>query len=207
MSVVQFATLLVLTLYLIAFFAGSALVAKSVGRSIWLFGSARGVDRLAAIGFRASFALALAGPLLYEIAPILPDFDPLWRSNPEWLVLSGHMMAVAGAMLAFAAQMAMGASWRVGVQAEAAGDLVSEGIYTLSRNPTFLGQTALLVGVAFAIPTLPGAIAALLFFCSAQAQIRSEEAVLLQTHGEAFKVFCTRTPRWIGTPRRNFRGE
>lgn len=207
MSVIQFATLLVLTLYLIAFFAGSALAAKSAGRSIWLFGSARGADRLAAIGFRASFALALAGPLLYAIAPTLPGLDPLWRPNPEWLALPGHLIAVSGAMLAFAAQMAMGASWRVGVHAEATGDLVSEGIYTLSRNPTFLGQTALLVGVAFAAPTLPGIIAALLFFSSAQMQIRSEEAVLLQTHGEAFKVFCARTPRWIGSPRRILRKE
>ncbi len=203
MSVIQFASLLVLFLYLIAFFAGSALAARSAGRSIWLFGSARGVDRLAAIGFRASFALAFAGPLLFAIAPSLATFDPLWKSNPEWLVLPGHLIAVAGAMLAFAAQMAMGASWRVGVQAEAAGDLVSEGIYTFSRNPTFLGQTALLAGVAFAAPTLLGGIAVLIFFSSAQMQIRSEEAVLLQAHGDAFKAFCARTPRWVGSPRRN----
>jgi protein-S-isoprenylcysteine O-methyltransferase Ste14 len=77
---------------------------------------------------------------------------------------------------------------------------VNEGLYTLSRNPTFLGQTALLVGAALALPTIPGFIAALLFFGSAQLQIRSEEKALLQTHGEAFKSFCAQTPRWIRSP-------
>lgn len=204
MSLLQYATILVLVLYLLAFFAGSALAARSAGRSIWLLGSARGSDRLASLGFRASFVLALAGPLIFALTPALFGVGPHWTRNPDWLALPGNLLAVAGAMFAFAAQMSMGASWRVGVQADATGDLVSEGIYTLSRNPTFLGQAALLAGVALAAPTLPGFISVILFVGSAQLQIRSEEAALRKAHGEAFDAFCARTPRWFGNPRAVF---
>ena len=203
MSIIQFSSVLVIALYRLAFFAGSALAARAVGRSIWLFASAAGTDRLAAIGFRASFVLALCSPLLYQAAPALSALDPIWTPGVEWLALPGHVLAIAGAMVAFAAQMAMGASWRVGVKAEETGDLVSEGLYTISRNPTFLGQATLLGGVALSVPTLPGIFAVLLFVGSAMTQIRSEERALLQTHGEAFKAFCARTPRWIGRPQRH----
>ncbi|NRP12398.1 hypothetical protein XMM379_001461 [Aliiroseovarius sp. xm-m-379] len=202
MSAIQTASLLVLALYLLAFFAGSALAARSAGRSIWLFGKARGLDRLAAIGFRASFGLALVAPPLYLIAPDVANIDPLWWPGLGAAAVPGHLIAVGGTMLAFAAQMAMGASWRVGVLAEATGALVSDGLYTFSRNPTFLGQAMLLAGVALALPSLPGLLAVLLFVGSAQIQIRSEEAALLAHHGDAFNAFRTRTPRWVGRARK-----
>ncbi|WP_245853276.1 methyltransferase family protein [Maliponia aquimaris] len=190
-----------LVLYLGAFFAGSALAARAAQRSVWLFGTARGKDRIAAVGFRASFALALGGPLLWIAAPAVSVFDPVWQRGPHWLAMAGHMLAVAGAMLAFASQMAMGASWRVGVRPDAVGALVTGGLYTVSRNPTFLGQAALLAGLALANPSLPGIAALLLFLTSAELQIRSEEAVLRETHGAAFQTFASRVPRWIGWPR------
>ncbi|WP_107974426.1 methyltransferase family protein [Allosediminivita pacifica] len=198
MTLLQRMTLSILVLYLLAFFVGSALAARAAGRPVWLFGSARGADRLAAMGFRASFALALFGPVL---SALLPTLDPLWRNSPDWLAVPGHLVAVAGAMLAFAAQMAMGASWRVGVRSDAVGDLVTGGLYTLSRNPTFLGQALLLFGVVIALPSFAGLAAAVLFVVSAETQIRSEEAVLRKTHGAAFANFTGRVPRWIGWPR------
>lgn len=201
MSVIQGASLMVLVLYLLAFFAGSLLAARAANRPVWLFGAARGRDRIAAIGFRAGFAVALAGPVVLALLPDLAGLDPLWRPGLVWLAMPGHLLAIAGAMLAFAAQMAMGASWRVGVREDAVGDLVTGGLYTISRNPTFLGQAALLLGVALAVPSGPGAAALLLFLTSARMQIRSEETLLKQTHGDAFDRFAARVPRWIGTPR------
>lgn len=197
MHPVSLATLLVLLLYLAAFFAGSTLAARAAGQSVWLFGTARGRDLVAAIGFRGSFVLAVIAPLTALVAPSSAP-GLLWGAGSGWFALPGHLIAVAGAMLAFAAQMAMGASWRVGVRAGATGDLVRAGLYTLSRNPTFLGQALLLAGVFLAIPSLAGGCAVLIFLISAQIQIRSEEAALLQAHGDAFRDFAARTPRWFG---------
>ena len=203
LSPLQIASLLVLVLYLVAFFAGSALAARAAGQSIWLFGTATGRDRVAAFGFRAGFALAVIGPVVWVAVPGMSAADPLWSAGLALMALPGHVLAVAGAMLAFAAQMAMGASWRVGVKADAVGALVSEGLYSFSRNPTFLGQAALLAGVALAVPSVPGLLAVVLFIASANAQIRSEEDALKMSHGKAYEIFRDRTPRWLGRPKQS----
>ncbi|MGC8202576.1 methyltransferase family protein [Aliiroseovarius sp. PTFE2010] len=193
--------LAVLLLYLALFFWGGAMTSRAVGRSIWLFGQATGYDRLAAIGFRAAFGLAILGPLLWLTVPQLQTLDPLWTDQGAPVAsFAGHLLAILGAMIAFASQMAMGASWRVGVDPEAVGSLVSVGLYKVSRNPTFAGQLMLLAGVALAIPSLPAVIAVFLFWLSANAQIRSEERVLETALGAPYLDYKMQAPRWIGRP-------
>ena len=71
------AALAILVGYLALFFWGSAQAAEAAGKPIWLFGRATGRDRLAAIGFRAAFALAFFGPLLWLVWPMLHKADPV----------------------------------------------------------------------------------------------------------------------------------
>jgi protein-S-isoprenylcysteine O-methyltransferase Ste14 len=198
--------LAILGTYLVLFFWGGAKAARTAGRPNWLFGAARGRDRLAAFGFRAAFALAAAGPLLWLALPALHKADPLWTEG-RWAVLGfvGSGVAAAGAALALAAQKAMGASWRVGVKEGETGALVQGGLFRLSRNPTFLGQLVLLAGVAMAIPSLPTLAGAVLFFWSASVQIRSEEAALSAANGASYDAFRRSVPRWIGWPGKAYR--
>ena len=197
------AALAVLMLYLVLFFWGSTRAARAAGRPVWLFGTATGRDRLAAHGFRAAFGLAGAGPLLWLTIPPLHKLDPLWTEG-RFLVLglAGAALATLGALVALAAQRAMGASWRVGVREGETGALVKGGLFRVSRNPTFLGQLLLLTGVALAIPSLPTFAGALLFLWSAQTQIRSEETALSNAHGEDYDRFLRHVPRWIGWTQR-----
>jgi drug/metabolite transporter (DMT)-like permease len=150
------AALALLVGYLALFFWGSAVAARAAGKPVWLFARATGRDRLAAFGFRVAFILSGFGPLLWLALPMLHQFDP-FRINGDIpaLGLIGIFIAGLGAMVAFAAQMSMGTSWRVGVISGATGDLVSGGLYQVSRNPTFVGQCALLAGVALAVPSGP----------------------------------------------------
>lgn len=197
------AALALLSGYLALFFWGSAIAAEAVGRPVWLFGRATGRDRWAAIGFRAAFALAFFGPLLRLGWPTLHTSDPFWTEGPAvTLGVIGIFLAGLGAMVAFAAQMSMGTSWRVGVATGATGDLVSGGLYRYSRNPTFIGQFMLLMGVGLAIPSAPTVLAPLLFLWSATTQVRSEEAALRQALGEAYDRYAASVPRWIGLRRR-----
>lgn len=192
----------ILATYLAGFSWGTAEAARAEGRPVWLFGRASGVARLAAFGFRTAFVLALAGPLLWLAVPMLHGGDPLWvRGNHTLLGVIGAIMAATGAALAFAAQMSMGGSWRVGVAPGEAGALVTDGLYRISRNPTFLGQVVLLAGVALAIPSLPTTLAPILFLWSASVQIREEERVLRAAHGAAYDRWAARVPRWIGKAR------
>lgn len=197
------AALIILGVYLGLFFWGGVLAARAAGRSVWLFGAATGKDRWAAFGFRAAFALSFAGPLIWLILPFLHKADLLWTEGRFPLLgLMGVVLSAVGAMVAFAAQMSMGASWRVGVKAGETGALVQGGLFRFSRNPTFLGQLLLLAGVALAIPALPTLAGVALFFWSASVQIRSEESVLAASNGDDYRAFQASVPRWIGLPGR-----
>lgn len=114
----------------------------------------------------------------------------------EWNV-SGMDCASCVAKVARAVERMPG----VGVKTGETGALVRGGLFRLSRNPTFLGQGLLLIGVALAVPSIPAVLGAGLFFWSARTQIRSEEAALLAANGVEYQRFLESVPRWIGWPR------
>lgn len=190
--------------YLSLFFWGSALAAHLSGKPIWLFSRAVGRARLAAIGFRAAFALSFFGPLLWLAVPWLHEVDPLWTEGKvPALGVIGIFIAGIGAMVAFAAQMSMGSSWRIGVAGGETGDLVTGGLYRLSRNPTFVGQAALLAGVGLTVPSVPTALAPILFLWSASTQVRFEEVALREALGPDYDRYTAWVPRWIGIRRKD----
>ena len=200
-SLTGWSALTILIAYLLFFFWGNALASRSAGRSIWLFSRARGRDRLAAIGFRLSFVIALLGSMLWLTIPSLRRLDPLSLDfGFPFFGLIGVLIAASGAMIAFAAQISMGISWRVGVVSGETGPLVANGLYRYSRNPTFVGQLALLAGLMIALPSSPTLLAVILFYWSASAQIRSEEAALQESHGSNFIAYRNSVPRWLGWP-------
>jgi protein-S-isoprenylcysteine O-methyltransferase Ste14 len=105
-------------------------------------------------------------------------------------------------MVALAAQMSMGSSWRVGVVEGQTGALVSGGLYRFSRNPAFVGQAALLAGVATAVPAVSTLLAPILFLWPANAQVRSKETALRQSLGANYDRYAAAVPRWIGWRKR-----
>lgn len=74
------------------------------------------------------------------------------------------------------------------------------GLFRFSRNPTFVGPLLLLTGLALAIPALPMLGSMLLFFWSAQVQIRAQERALAASHGADYGAFARSVPRLIGLP-------
>lgn len=197
------AALAFLLAYLALFYWGTFRAANAAGRTVWLIGQEGGHYRLAALGYRAAFSMALFGPLIWMNLPLVQRLDPLWTEGSFPLLGTlGLISAGTGALIAMVAQLTMGASWRVGVKEGATGDLVSGGIFKFSRNPTFVGQFLLLVGVALAIPSLPTAVAPLLFIRLASSQVRSEETALRAAIGTEYEVYMASVPRWIGLSRK-----
>lgn len=191
----------ILSGYIVLFLWRSAVAETAAGRPVWLFRQATGRGRWAAFGFRAAFVLAFFGPLLWLAWPELHKADPFWSEGEAPIFdLIGMLVAGSGAMVAFAAQVAMGRSWRVGVARGATGKLVSNGLFRFSRNPTFVGQFALLVGISLAIPAIPTIVAAVLYIWSAKTQVRSEEAALRHSLGAEYDRYAASVPRWIGLP-------
>jgi protein-S-isoprenylcysteine O-methyltransferase Ste14 len=91
---------------------------------------------------------ALAAPLL-ELAGVLAPWPPLAR--PGWRAL-GLACGGAGFALTLAAQLQMGASWRVGVDVRERTELVTSGLFRFVRNPIFSAMLLALAGLALLVP-------------------------------------------------------
>lgn len=195
---------LIILVYLLWFFVMTWQAARDAGRPVWLIGKESGRDLLAISGFRLGLALAAIWPVALLVWPDLAQQDPFssWRfHNP--LALPGHVITILGAMLAAAAQLYMGRSWRVGVATDAVGDLVRGGPYEWSRNPVFVGQVLMLAGLFFSIPSLPLLLALILFSAAAQYQVRQEEQTLRQVLGAPYQAYCNQVSRWFSLPPAN----
>jgi len=95
------------------------------------------------------------------------------------------------------AQVQMSNSWRVGIDHSARTELKTNGLFSVSRNPVFLGMLITLAGI-FLI--LPNAITLLVFVVSTllfQVQVRLEEEYLKNNHGESYVNYCKGTGRWF----------
>ncbi|MGY4719288.1 methyltransferase family protein [Naumannella huperziae] len=81
---------------------------------------------------------------------------------------------------------------------EESSELVTDGLYRVSRNPVYLGDVLLLLGLAIGqgklVSFLPVAAFAALID---RRQIPAEEAALRARFGSEFERYAEGTPRWI----------
>ena len=81
------------------------------------------------------------------------------RSRPldvDGLHVVGIVLAAAGGLAVFGAQLGMGASWRIGVSEDQGTDLVTGGWFTLCRNPIYTAMIVGWTGFALMVPTWLG---------------------------------------------------
>ena len=90
-------------------------------------------------------------------------------------------------------------NWRAGVSKEDKTNLVTNGIYAISRNPAFLGFDLMYIGILFSFFNWYLCFAtgiAIVFF---QLQIVNvEEEFLLETFGEEYLKYKKKVCRYIG---------
>jgi protein-S-isoprenylcysteine O-methyltransferase Ste14 len=149
---------------------------------------------LAGIGFAVALALGFAAPIL-TIAGVAEPISSL-DSGP--VRLAGAVIAIAGIAATLSAQIAMGTSWRIGVDHDERTELVTSGPFALVRNPIFSAMGPTAVGLTLLVPSwvalagLAGLVVAL------ELQVRIvEEPYLLKTHGRAYGDYAARVGRFI----------
>jgi protein-S-isoprenylcysteine O-methyltransferase Ste14 len=122
-----------------------------------------------------------------------------WLPPQGALLLSstGAIVLVGGLVLLVTAQLQMGASWRIGIDEDAAPGLIDTGLFRFCRNPIYL---ALLVIIAGYVAMLPTPISLLMWvgaYLSVRLQIRAEEAYLRRSYGEAYRAYVRRVGRLL----------
>lgn len=118
---------------------------------------------------------------------------------PIWVRLTGMVIAVLGLAVFIAAVLTMRDSWRAGVSKTDKTELVTAGIFQISRNPAFLGFDLVYIGILlmffhwwlFAL----SAFAGLMFHLQI---INNEEDFLMETFGENYLAYKKKVNRYLG---------
>lgn len=173
------------------------LLSRRIGRGVYTFGNGDTAHDFQGRLFRL-VALGLAG--FYLLRLIWPEFDRILGPVPSLssipVAWAGLAAIVLGGALVLVGQWQMGRSWRIGLGREATA-LVTDGLFTRSRNPVFLGFLILLIGTFLSAANVVTATALGVGWAAMATQIRLEEAHLAAIHGADYQTYCARVARWL----------
>lgn len=151
---------------------------------------------------KVTVATLLFISLVYAFAPgVKPWLVPVDYLETEALHLAGALVAAVAILWISIAQVQMAASFRMRIDPSEHTALVRHGLFSVSRNPIYVGILAFIGGFFLMAPnvlSLGAAVAALIGFPVA---VRLEEEYLLSKHGDAFREYRSTVRRWIGTRR------
>lgn len=122
-------------------------------------------------------------------------FLPLDALDIGWIKTSGFIISVLGLAFTFVAQLQMKNSWRLGIDEKTA--LVTTKLFSISRNPIYLGLGIGFVGFFFIAPNIGSLLFLILMFYGVTLKIIDEEQFLSQEFGDAFKQYKSKVNRWI----------
>lgn len=149
---------------------------------------------LAGVGFTLALALGFAAPVL-DLADVL---EPIRALDARGLQLVGAAIAVVGIAATFFAQVAMGTSWRIGVDPDERTRLVTSGPFELVRNPIFAAMLPTALGLTLLVPNWAAIVGLIGLLVALELQVRVvEEPYLLKTHGAEYAAYAARVGRFV----------
>jgi protein-S-isoprenylcysteine O-methyltransferase Ste14 len=149
------------------------------------------LEWLAGIGFVAALVIAVTAPVLQLLGAVAPLVDL------PWLQAVGIAVAVVGIIATVYAQIDMGESWRIGVNASETTVLVRSGVFALARNPIFGAMLIFGAGVVLVTPNIVALVGFVALLVSIEIQVRVvEEPYLLRTHGDSYADYAASVGRF-----------
>lgn len=143
------------------------------------------------------FVIAMVAGLGGPIAGLL-GLKPIAALSAPWIQTTGVAVTSAAILATFAAQVSMGASWRVGVDSEETTDLVTEGAFALVRNPIFTAMGATALGLALVVPNVVSLVGLSALCLALEIQVRAvEEPYLRRLHGSRWDAYAARAGRFV----------
>jgi protein-S-isoprenylcysteine O-methyltransferase Ste14 len=194
---------IILPVYLIAYFGiafawRSIVVWQKTGINPYVLGKTDSAYDYIGVVFRLVFGLQAAAILLFSVfKPVYTYTVPIEWLDHRFIKWIGLFLLLASLVWTAIAQMQMGASWRIGIDKQNRTDLVHKGLFTVSRNPIFLGMRISLLGVFLIIPSAVTLLTLVLGDVLMQIQVRLEEEHLRGLHGQAYEDYRGYVRRWI----------
>lgn len=188
-------TWLALTLYVVylalAFGVRTVIQVRRTGSTGFhgLGGRPGSAEWLAGAGFAVALVLGFAAPVLQLAGVVEPLFGATWL---------GAVPAAAGIAATLHAQLAMGTSWRIGVDPAERTALVTQGPFALVRNPIFSAMIPTALGLTLLAPNAVAVVAFVALVLALELQVRVvEEPYLLAAQGEPYARYAARVGRFV----------
>jgi protein-S-isoprenylcysteine O-methyltransferase Ste14 len=144
--------------------------------------------------FIASLAMGALAPLL----ALLDFLEPIPALDGSVGNALGFVLAVVGVGLTFAAQLAMGSAWRIGVDPDERTELVTDGPFELVRNPIYSAMIPTVLGLVLMVPNVLALAAIVCLVLALEMQVRLvEEPYLMRTHGAAYADYASNVGRFL----------
>lgn len=122
---------------------------------------------------------------------------PFWYLENSTLQYIGLGLLCLSLLLVWVAQSQMANSWRIGIDEKNQTELVTNGLFSVSRNPIFLGIMIANLGLFLVIPNAFTLLIVSLSTVSINTQIRLEEAFLKNSHGKEYQDYLHQVRRWF----------
>ena len=182
----------------VAFVLKTVVVAKRIGKNPLVLpkdDSAYGL-----IGFY--FKLTLIAMFVYVVAYALfftwhDNFLPIIQLDNSMINYVGLGLLFISLVWTVIAQGNMKNSWRIGIDTDTKTELVTSGLFAISRNPIFFGMILSLVGLFLTTPNALTALFLILGYVLIQIQIRLEEEFLIKEHGQTYIDYKQKVRRLI----------
>lgn len=119
----------------------------------------------------------------------------LFRS--EILSWIGVLLCFAGLLMVLFALISFGRNFRVGIDEDHPGELVTSGIFAISRNPIYTGFALILPGVFLLVPNWILLLYVVAGYWLFHRQIMLEEKTLRKIYGEEYINYCQKVRRYL----------
>ena len=121
-----------------------------------------------------------------------------WNVLPEPVRWAGTVIGFLGDGIFLAAVVCMKDSWRAGIPDQDKTEIITNGIYRVSRNPAFLGFDLMYAGIFLMYGNpLTGAFT-LFAIIMLHLQILQEEIYLNEVFGETYRAYKRHVKRYLG---------
>lgn len=143
--------------------------------------------------FTAALVLLVAAPVA-ELAGL----DRIDLLDNAAAAVGGTALAALGIAATLWAQLAMGDSWRIGVDPRERTALVTVGPFGLVRNPIFTAMLLATAGLVLLVPNLISVAAIAALWIGLEVQVRGvEEPYLRSVHGDRYDSYARRAGRFL----------
>lgn len=146
------------------------------------------------LSFVAALAASVAAPILQANDVV----EPIEALDTTAAHVVGFVLFGLGLIGTVSAQLAMGASWRIGVGEGEETEMITAGPFETVRNPIYFAMFFAVGGLVLLAPNWVALTGFFALIVALEIQVRLvEEPHLLRTHGEAYREYAARVGRFL----------